>query len=91
MLALYENECVITDQDEYSFFLPAMADLMAKRRDEELLLHGPSQRSTSRRAAIAGDFIKNEIEKRYQLRHKGASHEAMAQLRNGESIRDKGQ
>ena len=91
LLALYGNESVITDRDEHSFILPAMADLKTTRRDEELLFHGLTLQSTSRRAAIEWDFMKIGIENVYQLRHGGTSHEAMAQLRDGGGIRDKGQ
>ena len=85
------DESVIIDRDEYSFILPAMADLKATRRDEELLFHGPTLQSAFRRAAIELDLMKIGIKNVYQLRHGGASHEAMAQLRDGEGIRDKGQ
>jgi len=85
------DESVIIDRDKYSFILPAMADLKATRRDEELLFHGPTLQSAFRRAAIELDLMKIGIKNVYQLRHGGASHEAMAQLRDSEGIRDKGQ
>ena len=46
------DESGITDRGEYSFILPAMADLNATRRDAELLVHGPTLQSVFRRATI---------------------------------------
>ena len=85
------GESGINDRDEYSFILRASADLKATRRDEELLFHGPTLLSAFRRTAIDVDSTKIGIRNVYQLRRGWASHEAMAQFRDNEGLREKGQ
>ena len=67
------DESAIIDHDEYSFILPALADLKSTRRDEGLLFHGPTWQSPFERAAIELELMKIGIKNVYQLRHGGTA------------------